>query len=199
MPLLPTTLAGHRVRLEPLTHAHAPDLQAVTGDPELWRYMSFGSLADPGNLRTWIDAMIAERQRGDGHAFAIVDLASGRAIGSSSYFDFTDKDRWVEIGRTWLGRPYWRTAINTECKYLLLRNGFEELKLNRVQLKTDARNLRSQAAISRLGAVREGVLRAHMVMSDGYLRDTVMYSITASEWPAVKAGLEERMRKGSGC
>jgi RimJ/RimL family protein N-acetyltransferase len=196
MPLLPTTLSGRRVRLEPLTQAHAPDLQDVTGEPELWRYMSFGSLADPLKLRAWIDTMIAERQRGDGHAFAIIDLASGRAIGSSSYFDFTDRDRWVEIGRTWVGRPYWRTAVNTECKYLLLQNGFEALNLNRVQLKTDARNLRSQAAISRLGAVREGVLRAHMVMSDGYVRDTVMYSITASEWPAVKAGLEERMLRG---
>jgi RimJ/RimL family protein N-acetyltransferase len=196
MPLAPTTLTGRRVRLEPLTQSHAADLQAVTGEPELWRYMPFGSLANPEKLRAWIETMAAERETGTGYAFAIIDLASGRAVGSSSYFDFMDRDRWVEIGRTWLGRPYWRTAINTECKYLLLRHGFEVLGMNRVQLKTDARNLRSQAAIARLGAVREGVLRAHVIMPDGHLRDTVMYSITAPEWPAVKAGLEERMKRG---
>jgi RimJ/RimL family protein N-acetyltransferase len=196
MPLAPTTLTGRCVRLEPLTLAHAADLMAFTGEPELWRYMPFGSLADPAKFRSWIESMIAERETGTGHAFAIINLASGQAVGSSSYFDFTDRDRWVEIGRTWLGRPHWRTAVNTEAKYLLLRHAFETLRLNRVQLKTDARNLRSQEAIARLGAVQEGVLRAHVVMYDGYLRDTVMYSITAPEWPAVKAGLEEMMRRG---
>jgi RimJ/RimL family protein N-acetyltransferase len=195
MPLLPTILTGRRARLEPLTHAHAADLEAVTTEPELWRFIPFGSLGDPGRLRAWIESMIAERAVGTGHAFAIVDLASGKAVGSSSLFDYAEKDRWVEIGRTWLGKPYWRTAINTECKYLLLRHCFEDLGLNRVQLKTDARNLRSRAAIERLGAVREGVLRAHVVMPDGYLRDTVMYSVVAPEWPAVKARLEGMMAR----
>ena len=196
MPLAPTTLSGRHVRLEPLTRAHVDDLQGVTGEPELWSYMAFGSLAERERLLSWIDSMVAERGTGLGHAFAIIDLASGRAVGSSSYFDFVERDRWLEIGRTWLGKPYWRTAINTEAKYLLLRHAFEALGLNRVQLKTDARNLRSQAAIARLGAVREGVLRAHMVMADGFIRDTVMFSITAGEWPAVKAALEEKMGRG---
>jgi len=193
MPLTPTTLIGRSARLEPLTLAHAADLQVAAAEPELWRYMSFGSLAEPARLRSWIEALAAERAGGTGHAFAIVDQASGRAVGSSSYFDYTEKDRWLEIGRTFLGKPYWRTAINTECKYLLLRHGFEVLGVNRIQLKTDLRNVRSQNAIARLGAVREGVLRAHVVMYDGYLRDTVMFSIIAPEWPAVKQRLETMM------
>jgi RimJ/RimL family protein N-acetyltransferase len=157
--------------------------------------MAFGSLAEPESLKSWIESLVAERAAGTGHAFAIIDTASGRAVGSSSYFDYNEKDRWLEIGRTFLGKPYWRTAINTECKYLLLKHGFEVLKLNRIQLKTDLRNVRSQNAIARLGAVREGVLRAHVVMYDGYLRDTVMFSVIAPEWPAVKARLEGMMAR----
>jgi RimJ/RimL family protein N-acetyltransferase len=193
MPLTPTTLVGRHARLEPLTPAHAGDLLDIASEPEIWRYMPFGSLADPGSLNPWIQSLVAEREEGTGHAFAIIDTASGRAVGSSSYFDYHEKDRWLEIGRTFLGKPYWRTAINTECKYLLLRHGFEVLGLNRIQLKTDLRNVRSQNAIARLGAVREGVLRAHVVMYDGHLRDTVMFSIIAPEWPAVKARLEGMM------
>jgi RimJ/RimL family protein N-acetyltransferase len=102
----------------------------------------------------------------------------------------------VEIGSTWHGRAFWRTAINTECKFLLLRHAFETLGCNRVQLKTDARNARSQAAIARLGAVREGVLRSQMVMPDGWVRDTVMFSIIAAEWAGVKARLEARLAHG---
>jgi RimJ/RimL family protein N-acetyltransferase len=133
--------------------------------------------------------------RGQEVAYAVLDLAAGSAVGSTSLYDVSTRHRHLEIGRTWLGRPAWRTAVNTECKLLLLEHCFERLDALRVQLKTDARNLRSQAAIERLGAVREGVLRHHMVMPDGYVRDTVMYSVIAPEWPAVRARLEGLMAR----
>lgn len=128
-------------------------------------------------------------------AFAIVDLARDEAVGGTTLFDYSEAHRRVEIGYTWLAKSAWRTPVNTECKFLLLRHAFETLGCNRVQLKTDSRNERSQAAIARLGAVREGVLRAHMVMPDGWLRDSVMFSITAPEWPAVKTRLEQLMKR----
>ena len=141
------------------------------------------------SVRTWFERAMAGTARGDVFAWAIVDVASGEAVGGTTYLDIALADKRVEIGSTWHGRAFWRTAINTECKLLLLRHAFETLGCNRVQLKTDARNERSQTAIARLGAVREGVLRAQMVMPDGWVRDTVMFSIIKSEWPAVKARL----------
>ena len=117
----------------------------------------------------------------------------GEAVGGTTLFDYSEPNRRLEIGYTWLARPAWRTAINTEAKYLLLSHAFEVLGCNRVQLKTDLRNLRSQAAIARLGAAREGVLRSHMVMPDGHVRDTVMFSLVAAEWPTAKARLEVMM------
>jgi RimJ/RimL family protein N-acetyltransferase len=189
MQLTPTTLTGRHVWLEPLTLQHASDLEPLAADQEVWRYMPFESLEDPGRLRAWIGALAGENGTGQGLAFACIDLVSRRAVGITTYMDVSARDRRLEIGRTWLGRPYWRTAMNTECKYLLLTQAFENLGCNRVQLKTDARNLRSQAAIERLGAIKEGVLRSHMITSTGLVRDTVMYSIVAPEWPAVKARL----------
>jgi RimJ/RimL family protein N-acetyltransferase len=122
--------------------------------------------------------------------FAIVLRASGRAVGSTRYIDIRRAHRGLEIGWTWIGREWQRTAVNSECKRLLLEHAFEVLGALRVQLKTDARNTRSQRAIERLGAKREGVLRAHMVLADGFVRDSVMYSVIAAEWPSVKQGLE---------
>jgi RimJ/RimL family protein N-acetyltransferase len=195
MKIAPVTLEGRMARLEPIDASHAADLAEVTGEPELWRLMSFGSLLDPRAL----DAFIAERSqdpvRGDGLCFAIVDLSSGKAVGSTSLFDFVPVDERIEIGRTWLGRPFWRTGINTECKYLLLSHAFGVIKCRRVQLQTDALNLRSQAAIERLGAVKEGVLRRNKTCGGGRIRDSVIYSILEAEWPAVKARLEGFMRR----
>lgn len=188
--LTPVTLAGRRVRLEPLAPGHADDLLVAAAAPEIWQHLAWGSLAAPEKLAAWIQGRLAEAAHGLILPFAIVDLDRGRAIGSTSYLDIALRDRRVEIGSTWLSRDSWRTAVNTECKYLLLRHGFETLALERVQLKTDIRNERSQAAIARLGAVREGVLRRHMVRADGSQRDSVMFSIIAEEWPAVKARLE---------
>jgi RimJ/RimL family protein N-acetyltransferase len=127
-----------------------------------------------------------------------IGRAPGRAIGSTRYLDIRREHRGLEIGWTWLGRAWQRTAANTECKLLLLEHAFEALGALRVQLKTDARNLASQRAIERIGAVREGVLRAHMVVREGFVRDSVMYAVTAGEWPEVKGKLEGLLgdRKG---
>ena len=118
---------------------------------------------------------------------------TGQAVGVSSYTDVRPEHRGLEIGGTWIGRTYQRTAVNPECKYLMLRHAFENLGAVRVQLKTDSRNTQSQRAIEKLGAQKEGVLRKHIILPDGYVRDTVMYSITVEEWPEVRVGLEDRL------
>jgi len=189
----PVTLVGQHVRLEPLTHAHASGLFAVAGEAEIWRYLP---VPEPGSLDAMeavVATALAEAARGLRLPFAIVARADGRVCGSTSYLDIAPAHRRIEIGWTWLGAAARRTAINTECKLLLLQHAFEALGCGRVQLKTDARNLRSQAAIGRLGAKREGVLRQHMLMPDGFVRDTVMYSLIAGEWPAAKRRLQQRL------
>jgi len=186
----PVTLSGRHVRLEPLAERHAADLAEAGRDEEIWRYMPRRPLARVEDALEFIGAALEAAKDGSQVPFAIVE-PSGRAIGSTRYFDIRREHRGLEIGWTWLGRAWQRTAVNTECKRLLLEHAFEALGALRVQLKTDARNLRSQRAIERIGGVREGVLRAHMVMPDGFVRDSVMYSITAGEWPGVKRRLEE--------
>jgi RimJ/RimL family protein N-acetyltransferase len=190
----PVTLEGRHVRLEPLTAAHAPDLfAALSVDPSIWRWRSAEPPDTLAGMEVMIAADLAAQAKGEIVAFAQVERSSGRAVGGTTYMSISRRDRGLEIGATWLGKPWQRTGINTEAKYLLLRHAFEELGAARVQLKTDRRNLQSQAAIERLGAVREGVLRKHMLTRGGVLRDTVMYSILDDEWPAVKAGLEAKM------
>ncbi len=184
-------LAGGVVRLEPLSLAHVPDLALAGAEADIWRYMPVAAPRDEAAMRALVGAALQESARGARQAFAIIPLDSGRAVGSTSYLDIAPEHRRIEIGWTWLGASARRTAVNTECKYLLLKHAFEELGCGRVQLKTDGRNLRSQAAIERLGARREGVLRRHRVQPDGFVRDTVMFSIIAEEWPAVKARLEQ--------
>jgi RimJ/RimL family protein N-acetyltransferase len=187
------TLTGARVRLEPLELRHAADLAAAGADPEVWRWMPVAPPASEADMRAVIDLLLERREAGAQLPFAQVELASGRAVGSTSYLDIAPADGRVEIGWTWLGRPWWRTPLNTEAKLLLLGHAFDTLHLNRVALKTDIRNERSQAAIERIGGVREGVLRAHMIRPDGSLRDTVYFSILASEWPAVRERLNRRL------
>ena len=191
MKLSPVTLAGRRARLEPLAEQHLASLVRHGADVEIWRWMPTLRDDPRESVRAWFERAMAGTARGEVVAWAIVDVTSGEAVGGTTYLDIALADKRVEIGSTWHGRVFWRTAINTECKYLLLRHAFETLGCNRVQLKTDLRNERSQAAIARLGAVREGVLRLQMVMPDGWVRDTVMFSIIASEWPAVKTRLEK--------
>ncbi len=189
----PVTLTGRHARLEPLDPRHLPDLALISGEREIWQYMGFGTLESEENLRAWLESAVWNPEKSRDVALAIIDLESGRAAGTTSLYDISVQHRHLEIGRTWLGKPYRRTGINTECKYMLLTHAFETLGAYRVQLKTDSRNTRSQQAMERLGMVREGVLRSHMRLHDGYVRDSVFYSVIASEWPATKERIERLM------
>lgn len=192
----PVTLRGRHVTLEPLDERHAPGIFEAMQDEEVCRYLAWPPPVALDETRTFIRDARDLMARGQCVAFAQVWKATGAAIGSTRYLDIRPKDRQLEIGSTFLGRGYWRTPANTEAKYLLLRHAFESLGCVRVALKTDGRNTRSQAAIERLGAVREGVLRKHMNVR-GFQRDTVYFSILETEWPAVKARLEARLAAGA--
>ena len=192
MDLTPVTLSGRYLTLEPIEERHAPDLFEVMQDEEVCRYLVW---TPPRRLEETL-ALVREAQelmaRRQSTVFAQIWNETGRAIGSTRLIDVRPADRQVEIGSTFLGRAYWRSAANTESKYLFLRHCFETLGCVRVALKTDGRNVRAQDAIARLGAVREGTLRKHMNIK-GYQRDTVYYSILDIEWPAVKARLVARL------
>jgi N-acetyltransferase len=186
----PVTLTGNVVRLEPLAAEHAAGLYEAGKDASIWRYMPADPSASLASMAAWIEDALRSREAGTQLPFAIFEQASGALVGSTRYLNISPPDRGLEIGWTWLTLRVQRTAVNTECKYLLLRHAFEELDAIRVQIKTDGRNIVSQRAIERLGAVREGVLRKQMILPDGFQRDAVMYSIIDTEWPAVKARLE---------
>lgn len=181
------TLRGRHVVLEPLRPEHAQELWPAADEPDLWAYMLYPvrSVAD---LRAWIQERTAQPETA--LAFLQRDAHTGQAFGSTSLFDIDLRHRRMEIGHTWIGRSHRRTAANTEAKLLLLRHAFEVLGANRVQLKTDARNARSRAAILRIGAKFEGILRSHMLLHDGHRRDTAMHSVLREEWPAVQLRLE---------
>jgi RimJ/RimL family protein N-acetyltransferase len=183
----PVTLTGTHVVLEPVEERHHADLLAAGRDDAVWEWLPWA--------RPRTEAEVAAYLEGDRGAFpfAQVEAKSGRAVGVTTYRDVDEHHRTLEIGGTWIGRPWWRTALNTEAKLLFIGHAFETLGANRVALKTDIRNERSQAAIARLGAVREGVLRHQYVRRDGSLRDSVMYSIVPEEWPAVKEHLRARL------
>lgn len=181
-------LQGKHVRLEPLRIEHAPELEHVAYEPEQWLYMGY-RVEDRAGLEAWMRGRIAAMERGTAIAFLQRDARTGKAFGSTSLFDIDLEMRRMEIGHTWVGATHRRTAANTESKLMLLTHGFEVLGANRVQLKTDTANKRSQAAIERLGAKKEGVLRSFTVYSDGTVHDRVLYSVVREEWPDVKARL----------
>lgn len=189
----PVTLTGRTVRLEPLSEEHVPDLARVGLDENIWRYMRYGSKHSEAGLRDWVLDLLRLQAAGTDVPFAVIYLESGRAVGSTRYMNIEHAHRGLEIGGTWYGLDYQGTKVNPECKYLLLEHAFETLGCIRVQLKTDARNLRSQRAIEALGAVKEGTLRNHMILPDGYVRDSVFYSILDEEWPQVKTRLADRL------
>jgi N-acetyltransferase len=193
MQVRPVILEGQRVRLEPLQLSHAVALYSVCQDPEIWRYMPYKQPTALSEMEVLIALALDAQERGTDVPFAILDRGSGQALGSTRYLTIMPKDRGLEIGWTWLTGTARRTYVNTECKYLLLRHAFETLGAIRVQLKTDSRNITSQRAIERIGAVKEGVLRNHVIMPDGYYRHSVYYSILESEWPTVKAYLEGKL------
>jgi len=193
----PITLTGQHARLEPLELRHAADLFQAGNEPEMWAYMPIPMPSSVGAVEEMIRTAHAQAASAGpvpaAIPFAIIDVASGRAVGSTRYLDIQPAHRGLEIGWTWVGPEFRRTAVNTECKLLLLEHAFEAHGAIRVQLKTDSRNVRSQTAIARLGAQREGVLRNHMIVQGGHFRDSVYFSITADEWPGVKQGLLEKL------
>lgn len=188
----PVALEGEVVRLEPLTAEHHADLLPVALDPRIWEH-GLSRIESGEDLRAYIDQALREASAGSSLPFLIRERASGRGIGSTRYGNIEPPHRKLEIGWTWVAPAWQRTAVNTECKYLLLSHAFELLGADRVELKTDARNAASRAAILRIGAVQEGILRHHMVAAGGRVRDTVYFSILANEWPNVKAGLERKL------
>ncbi|MBI4316287.1 MAG: GNAT family N-acetyltransferase [Chloroflexi bacterium] len=191
MDIHPIILTGRYVRLVPLSLDHTAELAAAGNEPDIWRYMPYGNVDSPEKMRGWIEGRLRLQTKGTDLPFAIIHLATGRAIGATRYLTIDHPNRSLEIGGSWLHRDYRRSAANTESKYLLLRHAFETLGALRVQLRTDLRNERSQQAIERLGAAREAVFRKYTIMPDGYQRSSVFYSITDDEWPGVKARLEE--------
>ncbi|HEY4312361.1 MAG TPA: GNAT family protein [Pirellulales bacterium] len=183
------TLSGRVVRLEPLAMSQAEDLVAAAS-PEIFTNTFPPPEFSPAGFQAVIGYLGSLT---DWCPFAIVSQETGKAVGMTCFLDIRPRDRNLEIGFTWIAKALQGTAVNPECKYLLLQHAFEDQHAIRVQLKTDSRNQQSQRAIEKLGAVREGILRRHMIMPDGYIRDTVMYSITDEEWPAVKERLETRL------
>ncbi len=191
----PTILEGTPVRPAPRALTPADDVGAGAPDPEIWKLLISAPIQTLEEMRAWIEKAEKQTAAGTQVWFAAIRRADNRAVGVTSYLNISHADRGLEIGGTWLSSDVWRTAVNTECKYLLLRHAFETLGCIRVQLKTDERNVRSQRAIERLGAVREGVLRKYQVTHSGYQRNTVMYSILDTEWLAVKQRLEEFLKR----
>jgi N-acetyltransferase len=190
----PVVLEGRRVRLEPLRADHFDDLCSVALDAPIWQWTIMGPQDEPG-LHRWVDTALANQEAGTERPFATIDLATGRAIGSSRFLSIVPEHKRLEIGWTWVGSAFQRTGANREAKLLQLTHAFETLDANRVEFKTHARNERSRTALAGIGATFEGVFRNHMIMPDGSLRDSAYFSITTGEWPRVKAALVERLAR----
>ena len=189
------TLVGSTVRLEPLATHHVPDLFGALGnDDEAWRWMLAKTPRTSAEMGAFVETLLQDFLAGRREPYAVIHLQDGRAIGTTSYMDIARADRAVEIGSTIYSRQYWRTAVNTESKLLLLTDAFEVQDYLRVSLKTDSENKRSQIAIKRIGGQFEGILRSHKVRMDGSSRDTVYFSILQSEWPAVKVNLQRALQ-----
>src|SRR5882762_10473277 len=192
MVVSPVVLEGTHVRLEPLAKSHLAGLAEVGLDEELWRWIPT-PVRTREEMATYIETALDEQARGMALPFAIVEKATGRAIGSTRYGNIDRMHRRVEIGWTWVARNWQRSAMNTEAEYLLLKHAFETLGCMRVELKADSLNERSRAAILRIGAREEGIFRNHMITASGRIRHSVYSSIIDSEWPAVRARLESKL------
>ena len=195
----PVTLEGRHVRLEPMAHARAGAIAAMlaeaAADGAMWE-SKVTTIPRPEGARAYVDTALKELDAGVSLPFVTIDRASGRAVGSTRFMNIEAPHRRLEIGTTWIGKSFQRTAINTEAKYLMLRHAFETLKCIAVDLRTHEKNVQSRAAIERLGAKLDGLLRNHRILPDGSLRNTATYSIIEAEWPAVKARLEARLAQG---
>jgi RimJ/RimL family protein N-acetyltransferase len=190
----PLELAAPRVRLVPLSLAHEAGLQAAAADGELWN-IRVTSVPEPQQTRKYIEDALRMFDEGTRLAFAVLDEASGQVIGSTSYHDIVPAVKRIEIGYTWYGKSWQRSHVNTTCKLLMLTHAFETLGAQLAGWRTDNYNFASQRAIERLGARKDGVLRHHALRRDGTVRDTVMYSMAAGEWPEARAQLEYLLGK----
>ena len=177
--------------------SHVDGLSAVGIDEELWRY-TMTVIRNRGDMERYVEAAIELQKEGKALPFAIIEKTSGRAIGSTRYGNIDGANKRVEIGWTWVARAWQRTPVNTECKYLLLKHAFETLGCIRVEFKTDSTNVKSLNALTRIGAREEGVFRNHMIMPGGRIRHSVYFSITDSEWEALKEGLEAKLARPPG-
>jgi RimJ/RimL family protein N-acetyltransferase len=188
----PIVLSGQAIRLEPLNETHHGGLCEAGLDEELWRLIPY-RVSSAEEMSRYIQSAQAASKAGTVLAFATVDIASARVIGSTRFMNIDPANRRVEIGSTWIAKPWQRSVVNTEAKYLMLRHAFETWGCLRVELKTDALNLRSRAAILRIGAKQEGILRRHIITWSGRVRDTVYFSVLDSEWPEVQAELRRKL------
>lgn len=189
-----TTLSARGVTLVPLALEHENGLRAAAADGALWN-IRVTSVPEPQDTRRYIEDALAMRETGNRFAFCVIDEATGRVLGSSSYHDILPAVKRVEIGYTWYAKSVQRSHVNSVCKLLLMTHAFETLGCNVVGWRTDNFNFASQAAIERLGAHKDGVLRGHALRRDGTIRDTVMYSLRSGEWPEVKAQLLHGLNK----
>ncbi len=192
MELGPVVLEGRHIRLEPLERSHLDDLSAAAADPRIWRWLP-DRVRSRSDLERWLEEALVGQAAGGEYPFAVIDLATGRAVGSTRYMDIAPAHKGIEVGWTWYGRAAWGTAVNPEAKLLLLGHAFEGWGAIRLYLKTDSLNERSRAAIAKLGAKYEGDLRNHRIRPDGSYRHSSCYSILDTEWPALKEGLERRV------
>ena len=190
----PVTLSGRKVRLEPLELSHVARLAEVALDPDLWQW-TLARPTDEAGLRAWAESAIAGRDAGTEFPFVTLEASTGRPIGSSRYLNIVLEHRRLEIGWTWVAKPWQRTGANREAKLLMLGHAFDTLGCRRVEFKTDSLNEPSRTALLGIGAQFEGIFRNHMVMPDGRMRHSAYYSVIDDEWPSVRAGLERSLAR----
>ena len=195
MKISPIVIEGQHVRLEPLTHGHTESLIAAANDGDIWK-SDVTVVPSADNISKYIYDALRGLERGNELPFAISSKATGDVVGTTRFYEIMPADRRVAIGYTWLARSAQRTPVNTETKLLLLHHAFDYWKCVRVEFITDVLNEQSRAAILRLGAKQEGILRSHMIMPSGRIRDSVFFSIIAEEWPEVRARLEAKLNRG---
>lgn len=185
-------LTGKQVTLRKMTIGDVHDLYNVAQDERIWAHM-INRMESVKDMESYIQAALNAKEQGSEYPFVIIQNETNKIVGSTRFMDINLSHKRLEIGNTWLSPEFWRTPINTECKYMLFNHCFEVLKLNRVQLKTDHENVRSQQAIERIGAKKEGILRNHMIRVNGTIRHTVMFSVIKEDWAVVKKRLEEEV------
>ena len=190
----PVVLRDRGIRLEPLALSHEEGLRNAAADGELWK-LRITSVPEPEETRQYIEAALEMRQAGSRFAFAVIDEATNKVLGSTSYHDIVPAVKRVEIGYTWYAKSVQRSHVNTVCKLMLMHHAFEVLNCHVVGWRTDNFNFASQRAIERLGAKKDGVIRGHALRRDGTIRDTVMYSLRAGEWPETQAHLLYKLKQ----